>query len=66
MSTFHGEWPVVEGRYLCVTGRPMPADPPKDAHWIHPEAKHVDSTSDYFESFECPACGHRWSVELPE
>jgi hypothetical protein len=52
-------------RFLCTKARPMPKG--MGGQWTHMEARETGSCSnDCHAYYECRACGHTWSAELPE
>lgn len=60
-------WPRDEyGRLICAPAHPMPADRPSiGLRWVHLNATEY-SNSDDVAHYQCPDCGKRWSVELPQ
>lgn len=58
-------WPrTLTGRYVCTSERPMPVN--AGGFWLHPEAITVGESPDCdVDYYRCPACGHRWSQEVP-
>ncbi len=51
-------------RKTCTKESPMPEG--AEGRWLHPDAKRLPSTSDYYDTYRCPHCGKVFDVELPE
>lgn len=60
------------GRYQCTGAMPWHRSYPRGPRWTHPDATHV--RDDYgslgsggsYAEYECPRCGHAFSVMLPD
>lgn len=54
--------------YVCTAVDP--GTPEKSKLAIHPDAKYLSATDygggEYCEKYECPNCGKRFEVELPQ
>ena len=56
-------------RYICTAEKPWKEEYGDIDPFIrvtHPDAKTVNSSCDCCEAYECPNCGLRFKVELPE
>ncbi len=64
LSSPVGETPAQEpSENVCTAEKPMPKGAP--GHWVHPSAACVYSGDDY-DRFECPLCGQRFAVTVPQ
>lgn len=61
-------WPRdARGRLLCDFSHPMPEHRDQiGQQWVHLQAAETDHDSDYSIEYKCKACGHKWSVEMPD
>jgi len=53
-----------DDRYVCTAEAPWTPDKGRRAE--HPDAKHEDGLSDYYDYYHCPNCDKHFKVELPE
>lgn len=59
-------------RQICTRERPYTKRGEMNEYWLHPDAKCVDeeynglSGGGDYERYECPHCGLRFRVELPD
>lgn len=52
-------------RKTCTKETPRPANAPASEFWKHPDAV-MEYDGDSYERYECPNCGLRFSVTIPD
>jgi transposase len=50
----------------CTKEKPWDGVSRKGTQVRHPDAKSVETSSDYYDAYKCPWCGKYFEVELPE
>lgn len=67
VGTLLADWPrdKESGRLICSSEKPLPKELQSGHRAMHPEAVD-DGDSAHYDYYRCPACGIRFSVEVPE